>query len=274
MEATARGVLHLVAVPIAPGEAQPARAAWDERAVREALPEPAIQRVRSLRYFLVENARTARAFLKAAGHPASLSELRIAEVGHEPQAALLDEWLAPLLEDGQRAAVDAALLSEAGCPGIADPGAQIVARAHELGIRVQPWVGPSSILLALMGAGMNGQRFRFLGYLPQEREALRARLASLQQDARRGETQIFIETPYRNERLLEELLVCCDPVLRLCLAVDLMGAQASLQTRSIAQWRALAPAARPALHRRPAVFLVHGAGGGPLPRPRAARGRR
>lgn len=274
MPATARGVLHLVAVPIAAPQAQPAGRVpgWSAQAVREALPDPAIDLVRRTLYFLVENARTARAFLKAAAHPVPLAELRIVEVGHEPNAALLDEWLAPLLGSQHSAPVDAAVLSEAGCPGIADPGSQLVARAHELGIPVHPWVGPSSILLALMGAGMNGQRFRFLGYLPQDREELRAALAAVEDGARAGETQIFIETPYRNERLFETLLASCDARLRLCLAIDLMGTQACLQTRSIDQWRALPAADRPAMHKRPAVFLLHGgAAGGPGPRPVAAR---
>jgi 16S rRNA (cytidine1402-2'-O)-methyltransferase len=264
MTSAAAGRLHLVPVPIAgapapEGPDQGARTSWTPDSVQQALPEAAIDQVRRSHYFLVENARTARAFLKAAGHGTPLASLDIVEIGHQPAAALLDQWLAPLIGREGLDPVDAVVLSEAGCPGIADPGSSLVARAHELGIRVLPWIGPSSIVLALMGAGMNGQQFRFLGYLPQERAALRERLTALEGDARRGETQIFIETPYRNERLLEALLTHCAADLRLCLAIGLTGAEAFLQTRSIAQWRALASGQRPKLHRRPAVFLLHGA---------------
>jgi 16S rRNA (cytidine1402-2'-O)-methyltransferase len=249
----------------AQGSQQGARAAWAPEDVQQVLPQAAIEQVRHSRYFLVENARTARAFLKAAGHAEPMARLDIVEIGHQPDAALLDHWLAPLLGRGESAAIDALVLSEAGCPGIADPGSSLVARAHALGIGVQPWVGPSSIFLALMGAGMNGQQFRFLGYLPQDRDELRERLGLVQKDARRGETQIFIETPYRNERMFESLLEHCEASLRLCLAVELTSAHPILQTRSIAQWRALGAGQRPNLHRRAAVFLLHGE---PAPAPK------
>jgi 16S rRNA (cytidine1402-2'-O)-methyltransferase len=150
------------------------------------------------------------------------------------------------------------LVSEAGCPGIADPGATVVARAHELALPVRPLVGPSSITLALMGSGMNGQRFRFLGYLPQAADELGARLRAVERDAGQGETQIFIETPYRNARLFDAILAHCQPETRLCVAVDLTGPGETLVTRSIAQWRALPAERRPNLQRRPAVFLLHG----------------
>lgn len=260
---TAATGLHLIAVPIADPQRAGARPAWTALAVAQVLAPPAIEQVRGSRYFLVENARSARAFLKAAGHPATLSSLDIVEIGHEPPAAMLDRWLAPLLGSEGAAPVAGVVLSEAGCPGIADPGSALVARAHELGIGVRPWPGPSAILLALMGSGMNGQQFRFLGYLPQDREALRARLAAVEADARRGETQIFIETPYRNLRLFDALLQSADERLRLCLAVDLTGPGEFLQTHTIAQWRALPPGRRPELDRRPAVFLLHGGAAAP-----------
>jgi len=173
--------------------------------------------------------------------------------------ALVDTWLDPLAPRDGAAPIDAVIVSEAGCPGIADPGAIVVARAHERGITVTPWVGPSSILLALMAAGMNGQAFRFLGYLPQDRSELQQRLPAVQRDAQRGETQVFIETPYRNARLFESLLQFCEGSLRLCLAVDLTGANATVVTRTIAQWAALEPRERPVLDRRATVFLLCGA---------------
>lgn len=223
-----------------------------------ALPLPALEKLRASSYFLVENARSARAVLKAAGHPLPIAQLDIREIGHNPAPADCDEWLAPLRADARPAPRDAVVLAEAGCPGIADPGAVLAARAHALGCAVQPWVGPSAILLALMGAGMNGQRFRFLGYLPQDRAELRARLVQVQRDARSGETQVFIETPYRNTRLFESLLQLEDASLRLCVAIDLMGPAQALQTRTLAQWRALPASERPRMEKLPAVFLLHG----------------
>lgn len=233
------GTLHLIPVPIA-ADSLPA-----------ALPPAVLDRVRSIRVFLAENARSARAFLKLAGHPDPIASLRIAEIGHAPDRNSLDDWLAPV-----RAGADAAVLSEAGCPGVADPGANLVARAHELGIPVAPWVGPSAILLALMASGMNGQHFRFLGYLPQNRDELARRLQTVQRDALRGETQIFIETPYRNVRLFDAILQTCDPAVALCLAIDLGGAAQQIAIHSVAQWRKVAATTPPAMEKRPAVFLL------------------
>ncbi len=233
------GTLHLIPVPIAADT------------IPTALPPAVLERVRTLRVFLVENARSARAFLKAAGHPDPIASLEIAEIGHAPAPELVDAWLAPV-----RAGADAAVLSEAGCPGVADPGATLVARAHEAGIAVMPWVGPSAILLALMGSGMSGQNFRFLGYLPQNRDELAKRLPAVQRDALRGETQIFIETPYRNQRLFETILQTCDPDVTLCLAVDLTGATQRIASHRIARWRKIAATDPPALEKRPTVFLL------------------
>lgn len=246
------GRLYLVPVPIvAPGTGTAGSAA-------AVLPAETVAVARGARYFLAENARSARAFLKSIDHPQAIATLDIVEIGHAPDPTQIDTWLAPLVGDTSRTPIDAVLVSEAGCPGIADPGAGIVGRAHECGIAVVPCVGPSAIVLALMGAGMNGQAFRFVGYLPQDRAALRERLLAVQRDAQGGETQIFIETPYRSARLFETLLQVCEASLRLCLAVELTGPQAFLRTHSIAQWRALDPAQRPPLERRAAVFLLHG----------------
>lgn len=268
---TAPGRLHLVPVPIAAAAPQTAEHAGAATAppagsATAVLPPSTLAVARAAHYFLAENARSARAFLKAIGHPQPIASLRIIEIGHAPDPGQIDDWLDPLLPRGDAAAIDAVVVSEAGCPGIADPGASVVARAHQRGITVVPWVGPSSILLALMASGMNGQAFRFLGYLPQDRGALVERLQAVQRDAQRGETQIFIETPYRNARLYETLLQACDGALRLCLAIDLTGAQASVATRSIAQWAALAPAERPVLERRATVFLLCGAAEAARPR--------
>jgi 16S rRNA (cytidine1402-2'-O)-methyltransferase len=235
------GTLFLVPVPLAAGD--PA----------DVLPPPVLQVAREARYVLAENARSARAFLQAAGHPGPIQQVRIVEIGHAPQPSQALEWLAPL-RSGHG---DAALVSECGCPGIADPGAVVVACAHELGLRVRPLVGPSSLFLALMASGMNGQQFRFHGYLPQQAAALADSLRRLERDAAGGETQIFIETPYRTERLFEAILANCQDATRLGLALELGAPSEAVLTRRIGQWRALAAAERPALQRRPAVFLLH-----------------
>jgi 16S rRNA (cytidine1402-2'-O)-methyltransferase len=235
------GSLFVLPVPLTDG---------DPEAV---LAPPVLKIAREARYVLAENARSARAFLKAAGHPGPIQQVRIVEIGHAPQPSQAAEWLAPL----RAGETDAALVSECGCPGIADPGATVVACAHELGLRVRPLVGPSSLTLALMASGMNGQRFRFHGYLPQDAAALSESLRRVERDAAGGETQIFIETPYRTERLFNAILAHCRDSTRLGLALDLGGAAETTITRRIAQWRAMPQAERPPLHRRPAVFLLH-----------------
>jgi 16S rRNA (cytidine1402-2'-O)-methyltransferase len=241
------GTLFLLPVPLAPGDPS------------QMLPEPVLRIARSLQYVLAENARSARAFLKAAGHPGPMQQVRIVQIGKDPSPAQADAWLEPLC----RGESDAALVSECGCPGIADPGAAVVARAHAKGLSVRPLVGPSSLWLALMASGMNGQRFRFLGYLPHEGRALSERLHQAERDAAQGETQIFIETPYRTERLFGSILDVCAPGTRLCLAVDLGTPDQAIASMSIARWRGLAPAQRPSLKRRPAVFLLYADPGSP-----------
>ncbi len=213
------------------------------------LPAATLALARQTAHFLAENAKTTRAFLKEIGHPRPISELQIIEIGHAPDAAAIDGWLAPA-HAGQVVAV----VSEAGCPGVADPGATIVARAHALGLAVRPLVGPSAVLLALMAAGGNGQRFRFVGYLPQDAAQRTKALRELEAAARSGETQLFIETPYRNDKLFEAILTTCAPSTLLALAVDLTSTDELVATRTVGAWRALPPAQRPALNKRPAMF--------------------
>jgi 16S rRNA (cytidine1402-2'-O)-methyltransferase len=230
------GTLFLLPCPIADGTAG------------DVLPAGVLQIARGLSYFLAENAKSTRAFLKAIGHPQPLRELNIVEIGHEPAAAAVGGWLDPI--SGGR---DGALVSEAGCPAVADPGANVVAAAHARGIRVRPLVGPSALLLALMGSGLNGQQFRFCGYLPVAAEQRARRLLALERDSRSGETQAFIETPYRNSALFETILATCAPGTRLTVAVDLTGGSEYVRTQSVSDWRR---DARPPLDRRPAVFLL------------------
>ena len=209
----------------------------------DALPASALLMVRSLRHFAVENARTARAFLKDAGMSCPIRELQLAVLDQDFSREI------KLLKAGH----SVGLLSEAGCPAIADPGASLVAAAHRAGIRVVPLVGPSSLTLALMASGLEGQRFAFCGYLPREPEERRRRIKELEARSRRErETQIFIETPYRNDVLLGALLETCSPGTLLCLASDLTLPSEQVTTRNIPDWRA----ARHTIGKRPTVFLL------------------
>ena len=235
-----RGTLYLI--PVALGEATP----WSAF-----LPTQAQAIAAGLRRFVVETARAARAHLKQLDYPHPLRETDIRELPADGPgaAAALDALLAPAL-----AGEDIGLMSDAGCPAVADPGARLVARAHALGIRVAPLVGPSSILLGLMGSGLNGQSFAFHGYLPVGEGERDASLRTLEDESRKlGRTQIFIETPYRNERMLDALLKLLKPDTRLCIACDLNTANETLLTRSVRDWR---KTVRPALARRPALFLL------------------
>ena len=234
----------------------------------EAAVPPAVRsRAAGIRFFLVEAAKSARAYLKLLGHPGPISDLRIEEIGHDPDPALLERWLEPVL-----AGEDAAIVSESGCPGIADPGAQIVARAQELGIRVVPLVGPSSILMTLMASGLDGQRFRFLGYLPVHADERLAALRTLEKESRRSETQLFIETPYRNTAMLESMLEALAPDTQITVATDVTGASESIRTLTAAGWKKR-PAEERTLPKLPTVFALLAAPSGEAPRyaPTAAR---
>lgn len=233
------------------------------------LPRETIDLAHRTTIFLAESAKSARAFLKTIRHPQPIASLTVSEIGHRPDHHRIDDWLAPAY-----AGHSVALLAEAGCPAVADPGAEIVARAHQRGLRVRPLTGPSSLLLALMASGMNGQRFRFVGYLPQEREALAAAIADLERASNGEETQLFIETPYRNERLLQVLLERCRADTQLAIAVDLTTAGERVLSLTIAQWRSLPEQARLLLARRPAVFLLMAAPKAQAAPARSARGPR
>ena len=211
--------------------------------VAEALPASALVTVRSLRDFVVENAKTARAFLKDVGMPCTIQELDI---------SILESDVSKYTKKLQKE-ISIGLLSEAGCPAIADPGALLVEAAHNEGIRVVPLVGPSSIVLALMASGLEGQRFAFCGYLPREAEERKRRIRELEARSRREhETQIFIETPYRTDVLLGALLESCAAATQLCVASDLGLPSEEIKTKSIAHWRRLGQP----IGKRPSVFLL------------------
>jgi 16S rRNA (cytidine1402-2'-O)-methyltransferase len=213
------------------------------------LPAHTIETARGLAHFVVENAKPARAFLRSLGPTRPIQEIDIVELGDAPDAARCSSLLAPA-----RNGLDLGLLSDAGCPAIADPGALLVREAHREGIAVVPLVGPSSILLALMASGMNGQGFEFHGYLPVKSPARVEAIRSIEAaSGRTGHAQIFIETPYRNGALIAALIATCKPATRLCVAADLTLPSESVTSKSIREWRA-ADGERYA--RRPAIFIL------------------
>jgi len=233
----ARGTLYLV--PVGLGGDDPL--AVLSNAVLRVLPR--------LTHFIVENPRSARQFLKAAGYPHSLRETEMQTLNEHTNATQLPQLLEPLLESK-----DCGLLSEAGCPAVADPGAALVRLAHGLGIRVVPLVGPSSLLLALMASGMNGQRFAFHGYLPVDKDERRRKLLDLERlSAQQDAAQIFIEAPYRNQVLLQAVLDTCNPETLLCLATDITLENETIRTQPLAAWKKKPPD----ISRRPTVFLIY-----------------
>jgi len=234
-----KGRLFLIPVPLG------------ESGIRAVLPEPVCDCARRLKYFVAENAKSARAFLKGLPSDTPLQQLDIKELNeHTPQNAL-HALLTPLLQG-----CDVGLVSEAGCPAVADPGASLVALAHEEGIQVLPMIGPSSILLALMGSGLSGQNFAFHGYLPAKEANRDKKIREMEKDSRVNiRTQIFIETPYRNKQMFETLLAACASQTKICVATDLTLDSESILTFTRAEWSGRA---RPDIDRRPTVFLLQG----------------
>jgi len=217
----------------------------------QVLPQHVISVARKLQHFVVEQPKTARQFLSALKPEHPIQALHFATLNEHTAAKELPELLVPLL-----AGHDVGIISEAGCPGIADPGANLVNLAHRNGFRVVPLVGPSSILLALMASGLNGQCFAFHGYLPiaeAERNKMISKLEA--ESSRLKQTQLFIETPYRNERMLSALLAQCRPETLLCVATDITLPSEQIHTRSIAQWKSQP---MPQLNKRPSLFLLLG----------------
>ena len=244
------GTLFLIPNSLGPTEAAP-------RALSHIIPEQVQALTARLDYFVAENAKTARAFLKliAIDHPLArtLQEIEIAELNVNTPPAALAGLLAPLL-----AGRDCGLVSEAGVPAVADPGADLVRLAHQHGINVRPLVGPSSLLLAVMASGLNGQSFAFNGYLPTDAALRTKRVKELEQrSGREKQTQLFIETPYRNGAMLEALVGACLPATLVCVATDLSLASESIRTLSAGKWKSLLAAGKmPEFHKKPTVFLL------------------
>ncbi|GGG31346.1 SAM-dependent methyltransferase [Pontibacter amylolyticus] len=207
--------------------------------------------VQRLTYFIVENLRTARRFVKSICPELVIEQLNFVQVDKDATPAQVHASLKPLLEQG----IDAGIISEAGCPGIADPGAEVARYAHQKGIRVVPFAGPSAILLSLMASGFNGQRFAFHGYLPIEKGPRLQALRNLEKEMlQRDQTQIFMETPYRNNKLLEDLVQTLSGGTRLCIAANITSPEHEfIQTKTIAEWKGKLPD----IHKQPAVFLIY-----------------
>ena len=214
------------------------------------LPATVIATAIGLNHYIAENAKTARAFLKGIGINRPLSQISILELNDQTPRDALAGMIAPLI-----AGHDIGLLSEAGAPGIADPGADIVAIAHQLGILVVPMVGPSSILLGLMASGLNGQTFAFHGYLPQDKVVRVATILALEKESReRNMTMLFIETPYRNQALFSDMLAALAPSTWVCLARDLTGGRELVRTKRVSDWRMVAPS----MEKVPTLFMLLG----------------
>ena len=231
-----KGKLYLIPSPL--GEGDP----------HEVLAGGVFEAIAHIRTFVVEEVRTARRFLSAAGLKGNIGSLTFYELNEHTAVTDAAGYVA-LLESGQ----DVGLISEAGLPAVADPGSILVAAAHEHDIEVVPLVGPSSLMMALMSSGMNGQSFAFTGYLPVKPQDRRARLVELEKISRRiGQTQIIIETPYRNDALLADMLQVLSDTTRVCVAANITQPDAQIRTRTVGQWKKVGIT----IGKRPCVFVI------------------
>ena len=214
----------------------------------EVIPAPVLKSLEGFRTFVVEEIRTARRYLSRAGLKGHIGELEFFELNEHTDQATVEGYL-KLFEGGN----DVALISEAGLPAVADPGAQLVALAHRHGIEVIPAVGPSSLMMALMASGLNGQSFAFCGYIPAKTEERRSRLRTLEKvSAQLKQTQILIETPYRNDSLFADILAVCGASTRVCVAANITMPDAYIKTMKVSEWKK----AGLTIGKRPCVFLI------------------
>lgn len=236
MQTQTTAMLHLIPVGLSESDIS----TW--------LPDTAQQQAASLNYYIAENAKTARAFLKLLQLERPIQEITIQTLTTKTDDQTIRQWLAPLKTNES-----IGLVSEAGCPAVADPGAKVVAMAHELGATVKPWTGPSSIILGLMASGLDGQRFAFHGYAPVKPDDRTKQLKQWEQlSSRLSQTQILIETPYRNVAMFESLLQTLQPKTRLCVACDITGLNEYVRTLSVSQWK---KTPKPDLAGKPTLFL-------------------
>lgn len=219
-----------------------------ESGTASVIPVEVAQRVLSIRYFVVENIRTARRYLRELSHDFPIDDCTFFELNKHTNPTEVSKYIKPCQQG-----FDLGMISEAGCPGVADPGADVAALAHANGIDVVPLVGPSSILMALMSSGFNGQSFAFNGYISVKTD----RIKQLQQyehlSMRFGQTQIFMDAPYRNQKLLEDILQYCAPSTMLCIATDITLPTEFIRTKSVGEWRKSVPD----INKRPTMFVLH-----------------
>lgn len=231
-----KGILYLIPCPI--GENSP----------EEVLPKHTLEVIQSLDYFIVENEKTSRRFLRAANHPKAIRDLLFETLNKHTDENELSSFIKPLSEGKS-----IGIISEAGCPGVADPGALVVDLVHKKGFQVVPLIGPSSILMALMGSGFNGQSFSFVGYLPKDKKDLKDRIKDLESLSKKyNQTQIFIETPFRNTLLLENLKAFCTPSTKISIAANINQENEIIKTMPISK---LQPNSLK-IHKIPAVFSL------------------
>jgi 16S rRNA (cytidine1402-2'-O)-methyltransferase len=219
----------------------------DNASYKRVIPEYNQQIVFQLSHFIVEKSRTARRFLKEIGHPIPIDDMKFVELNKH---TIADEFMNYL--DVAEKGISVGLLSEAGTPAVADPGSVIVRLAHQKGIKVVPLSGPNSIILALMGSGFSGQQFCFHGYLPKDAGQLTRKIKALEADAQRDITQVFIETPFRNNKMLESLIKTCKPQTMLCVACEVTLPTERIISQTIARWKK----EKADFNKKPAVFLL------------------
>ncbi|MBK3519690.1 SAM-dependent methyltransferase [Carboxylicivirga marina] len=221
-----------------------------ESPIERNLPQDTIDIIRSIKHFVVENVRSARRFLKKVDKNIDIDDLTFFVLDKHTNPNDIPGFLKPAYNGNKLG-----LLSEAGCPGVADPGADVVKLAHENKVQVIPLVGPSSILLSVMASGLNGQSFAFNGYIPLKKGEVGKHIKHLEERSiREKQTQLFIEAPYRNIKVLQEILAACRPQTRLCIACDITLETEFIQTKTIAQWKSKLPE----INKRPAIFLILG----------------
>jgi 16S rRNA (cytidine1402-2'-O)-methyltransferase len=233
-----KGILYMI--PTTLGESD----------VTKVLPLAVKETIHQLDEFIVENSKVARGFLKLMKIPTPQNELKLHELNKHTDIQELHSFLKSC-----RNGKNIGLISDAGCPGIADPGAEIANLAHKEDIKIIPLVGPSSILLSLMASGMNGQSFAFTGYLPIDKSDVKKKLKELERISRtQNQTQLFIETPYRNNKLMEHIFQNLQSSTKLCIACDISLKSEFIKTKTIAEWK---KSTKPELHKRPCIFLIH-----------------
>lgn len=218
-----------------------------DSSISSVIPKEVQQIIINTKYFIVENIRTTRRYLKKIDPNINIDKLTFFTLNKHTKPEEIHSYLNPIKEGN-----NIGIISEAGCPGIADPGSNVVALAHSQNIPVKPLVGPSSILLALIASGFNGQQFIFHGYLPKDKNQLKKKLIEIDKEASKGITQIFMETPFRNNQIVDDILTNCNPLSKLTIACDITLPTEFIQTKNLKNWKKN----KPDINKRPAIFVM------------------